>query len=118
MKMSDDGPFLFGDIPSLDRFVVQLTSFPEPLKSYLLACFSDQTAKLLAGFQGGWHPLLEQSLIADLNGIVHGELIYDPKRFAHLKIPAKLRKRIASAIEGPDLKDLNRDLLLIVFRGT
>jgi hypothetical protein len=60
-------------------------------------------------------PTLKASLIADLNKLCKGPLIYDDQRFAAVSLPLETWSRARQGAEGSAAVNLNRELLEFTF---
>jgi H+/Cl- antiporter ClcA/CBS domain-containing protein len=84
----------------------------DALSSYLSGQFSPATQKLLAEHEGGPNAHLQQGIIGDLNRIIRSGPLYDPERFAAVKLSPETLKLLSEDPQGADVVHLNRMLLL------
>ncbi len=109
--------FSMNDVGDSEAFVAKLKQ-PTPddaLSDYLNKQLSPATQKLLMDHDNGVDLQLLQALIADLNRIIRSGPLYDPSRFAHIKLSPETMKLLGEDPQGPDLVRLNRMLLLDVY---
>jgi nitrogen-specific signal transduction histidine kinase len=109
------GPAKFGASDILDLKSLA-TKLKQPAKEDGVSQFLDrqlspETLNLLAGYNGSTNVMLLQSLVDDFNRIVQGGAIYDPKRFATVKLSSESVRWLAQAPTDTDQLRLNRKLL-------
>ena len=85
----------------------------DPLSAYLKGQFSAHTQEMLNTYDSRQLPsqALQEALITELNKLLSGPSLYDPDRFAQVKLTATTLRWVAQNLGGNDLVRLNRWLL-------
>ena len=102
------------DITSLGSLTAKLKGSPgsQDVNGYLSSQLSLATQNLLSHYEGGPNPPLRRSLVADLNRIVKSGSIYEPRRFAGVRLSVETSNLLNQALQGTNVVRLNRMLLL------
>ncbi len=102
------------DIIGLGSLAAKLKQPPEsePVNRFLSGQLSLATQNLLVPYQGGSNSPLQRALAADLNRIVKSGPIYEPRRFAGVRLSLETSNLLNQALQGADLVRLNRMLLV------
>lgn len=103
--------FAVGDIVNLPSLAGKLTQPADAVSAYLYGRLGSDAQAALAQYRGGPDAHVEQALITALNGIIQGDLIYDPNRFAQVTLCPEVQSMLTNSPPGPDLVRLNRLLL-------
>ncbi len=116
-------PVIFPDdvesAPLIDR--LSQPARDDRVSRYLRTQLSVATLDLLANHRGGPDLPLAQALVSDLNRIIAGGPLYDPKRFAIIDVSGNLsgesKALLAENPQGARLRLLNRRLLQDAYPG-
>ena len=118
--LSDEDLLLIGlsDFKNAARLIVTIRDSAHQEIVCLREQFTPAQLERLAGVTVGTEPTEEQKLIvlAALNKIIQGPLIYDSERFPSLTLPDDLREEQLHAIENNDVLLANRRFVCHVFR--
>ncbi len=110
-----DNPSLLdmADLKEPARLATLLRDAADPLSSYLKGQFTAATQQLLNAYDSNQLPsqTLQQVLINELNTVLSGPTLYDPKRFAQVNLTATTLAWTTQNLHGADLIRLNRWLL-------
>ncbi|GEM_PF-25600 len=104
--------FTAADVENLPALVARLDQPKDEISRFVAGRLSAGTRERLSAYpgSGGATNLLKESLVADLNLIVLGPDIYDPSRFANLKLPGETQKLLSPTNDVGVIR-LNRLLL-------
>lgn len=85
----------------------------DPLSTYLKGQFSAPMQEMLNTYDSKYLPsqALQEALITELNNLLSSPSLYDPDRFAQVKLTATTLRWVAQNPQGNDLVRLNRWLL-------
>ncbi len=109
-RVGDAGLFSAGDFKDLSGFVTKLRVHRDPVSDHLWNQFPEPTRQALADLHSP--PEQQQSgLVAALNNLLKGNLIYETGRFAQVTISSTARALISQDPQGEDLIRLNRLLI-------
>ena len=97
------------DFTNLPALVTKLHSSQDPLSRWLFQKLSQPTRNLITG--KGDENQLRAALVGDLNRLLEAGPIYDPSRFAQVKLTDYLQQFIAQNSQGDTRIRLNRLLL-------
>jgi hypothetical protein len=114
----EDLPLLgLSDLENAARMIVTIRDSDQEVPKYLRERFSAAQLQTLAGVTTGTEPSEEQKLIvlAVLNKLIQGQLIYDSERFPTVTLPDDLRKQQLKAIDDDDVLPANQGFIRHVF---
>jgi hypothetical protein len=105
--------FSVSDLKDLARFAFQLIPPRDPVSAYLKEILSKSTLESLSKYRySGFDPgAVEAALVNDLNEIISGRMIYEAKRFSHVKLRQQTKTLLMKNLRGEEIIDLNRLLL-------
>lgn len=115
----EDLPLLgLSSLKNAARLIVKLRDDSAPLAVYVRERFTAAQLSSLAGVAEGTEPAEEQKLVvlAVLNKLIQGPLIYDSERFPSITLPADLAEDQRRSIEKDDVLLANRRFVCHVFR--
>jgi lipopolysaccharide export LptBFGC system permease protein LptF len=106
--------FATNDLTNLEALAGKLKRPPagDSVSPFLRARLSPATQTLLANYSGGANAELQRGLVEDLNKIVRGGALYEPDRFASVKLSPEIAGQVARHPEGTELIEINRALLM------
>lgn len=106
-----------GDLKDLPALVAKLMQPTNAAAAYLNGRLSEQTRQAFAQNQGAAanSPAFQASLLAELNAVIEGALIYEGERFSGVDLRPETRRLLAQNPQGPALAQLNRRLLTEAF---
>jgi hypothetical protein len=114
-------PLLFGldDLKDPGRLAAQIRNHPDPVSSYLWERFSPETKRMLERYPGSGAPAseLNAALVQELNRVLQGPSIYDPKRFAGMSLRPETKRLMERHAPGGRSVRLNRALLEDAYAG-
>lgn len=117
--LSDEDLLLLGlsDCKNAAQLIVTIRDSSAEVPVFLRDKFTPAQLASLAGVTGSTEPTEEQKLIvlAVLNKVIQGPLIYDSERFPWLPVPADLREQQLHATENNDVLLANRRFICHVF---
>jgi hypothetical protein len=95
---------------------IKLMYSKDPLSKYINDNLSKKTIDDLSRYRNKsrnpkMRPIIERDLVAELNGLLDDENLYDPQRFNHVNISIEIKKLIEKKPKNKDLNRLNRILL-------
>lgn len=115
----EDLPLIgLSDFKNAARLIVTIRDSNLEVPTWLRERFPAAQLQLLAGVATGTEPSDEQKLVvlAGLNKLIQGPLIYDSERFPSLSLPGDLRELQLKAIGDNDVLLANRRFICHVFR--
>lgn len=112
-RRSSSGVFSVGDIANLNSFAQKLMQPEDTLSRHLQKLLSPKTRKaLLKCDEASSDPcILNTHLVADLNRIVHGGVLYSKRRFEDVDLRPHVKALAGQMLSGNDLAWFNRLLL-------
>jgi len=110
--------FSVGDLGDLSQLAHKLTRPADRLSAFIRDGLSGNTRQVLADYFGPrpQPSLLESALVEELNRIVAGPSIWEPRRFAGISLRTETRDLLATKPRDEDRERLNRLLLEDAFR--
>ncbi len=110
-------PLSASDITDIDTFAARLSqpSTNDGISHFLADRLSPETKELLSNYTHGTNAPLQRALAADLNHIVQLGPIYDPERFANVKLSAATSNLLNQKLQGSNEIRINRILLLAAY---
>lgn len=107
------------DFRDLDAFIRLLRDPPDSLAEWINSMFGESALYLLDAYNGSAQSreFLRPVLLAELNRLIRGPLIYTPGLFAGVKITGPTQERLAQPAQGEALMLLNRMLLDDAYPG-
>jgi signal transduction histidine kinase len=110
-------PLSASDITDIDSFATRLSqpSTNDGVSQYVAEHLSAETRSLLSNYTRGTNAPLQRALAADLNRIVQAGPIYDPNRFANVKLSAATSNLLNQKLQGSNEVRVNRILLLAAY---
>lgn len=113
IRTSDFGLFDIEDLKNPTSLAVKLHKGTDLLSQYLQGQLTTSTQQLLVAYKGIEPPstTLQRALIADLNGLLQEQSLYEPQRFSQVKLPTATRDLLGQSLQGADQLRLNRLLL-------
>jgi len=116
----EDLPLLgLSDFKNAARLIVTIRDSALEVPAWLREKFSSAQLQTFTGVATGTEPTEEQQLVvlAVLNKLIQGPLIYDSERFPSLSLPEDLREDQLEAIEDNDVLLANRRFICHVFQS-
>lgn len=106
--------FDLGDLPHRWRLANRIQQHADPVSQYLWDQFSDDTKGLFESMAALWglveNPLI-QALISELNKVLKRSDLYDPDRFADIRLPSNAVQFVGKELCSDDQMLFNRLLL-------
>ena len=105
--------FVPAELKNIDGWARLLHQPEDPLSEWIQAMCSDRTISLLDRYDGSeaGRELFRSLLLTDLNRVLCGPPLYDPQRFARVKLTGPTQKRMNQNPRGEALILVNRMLL-------
>jgi FHS family L-fucose permease-like MFS transporter len=100
-----------GDIGNVQSLAAKLAQPKDAVSLFVAGRLSESTLKLAGQGAGADPAALRSALAQDLTKLVDGAAIYDPQRFADVKLSPTTSELLAKNPAGPALVRLNRALL-------
>ena len=97
------------DVGDSHSLAVELVDSKNPVSRYLYDKLSPQTKQLITP------ATVPQALADDINRVLQGPSVYNPKLFAKVKLPEDAQKLLRSNPRGSEVVHLNRLLLAAAF---
>lgn len=106
--------FSAGDVANLDALAnrIQHPMTNDQVSAFISSQLSANTESILTNYLGGKNSKLLHALVDDLNQIIKSGPIYDPQRFAGVKLSTEATLLLEQNPKGTNLARLNRRLLL------
>lgn len=111
----DESVLVPSDILNLQSLITKLNIGREPVAEFLNTALAPETSRMLPTCAGGDDVYVREALARDLDRIIHGGLIYDEGRFAHIELSPGARRFLDRAQKGQSCSRANRALLESAF---
>jgi signal transduction histidine kinase len=106
--------FSVGDVLNLDALAdrIRHPMTNDGVSAFVNTQLAPDTRAILTNYLGGANSHLQRALVEDLNRIISGGQIYNPQRFAGVKLSTEANLLLQQDPQGTNLVRLNRRLLL------